>query len=739
MDDLEEQLSRTSSDIGIPEIRPNQLRLMKADIEQLNITCVQQTGWGKSACYLVPALIDFEATHRTTIIIQPTVSLQSDQIKLLRNYNIKLLLFNGTNKNKRKYFSHDGNTFDLEVLSPFIFMTPEAFVKYSDNVIKPLNIVNKIRRIVIDEVHCVLQWSHFRDSFAKSMNIMKGLQNSIPLSLYTATITKTQIEEIKRMAGMDNNNYSIISQDIRANLRIHIGYLNTTLNNFPPAIETFNFDPQIGFSYTVCSRILGIIHHHDNDTGIIYFNTINSCEKFHIFLTINGIVSVIYTSRTSPKDITQQLWMNGTVKIVIATSAFGLGINKADVRFIIHGEMPESISNYAQQIGRAGRDQMSSDVYLFYHFSQRKIIKSLIIRGKPNMDEKNKQLREMYDMLHYLENMTICRHALLTFHFDHLVNTLSMSCNSCDNCLRPDIMLLASENYCLIIVKFLNDINNIYQAYLLNDIALWLYGVGNAVSNDNKFYALEHYAALGALPLTIVQQILLYLIQIKILIISDCEKSTNIHGVKVKLIKDYKIMIPKLNNLNINVIVPDVVNLPHISQILKRQMIKIVKKILHGGGRVGCGSTADLLATLDKRRKNAVQNRKFRIRILKYGVALIRMYRKSQWKEGEKEAKLKFALSIQEELIKYLKRIFDQWRSTNPDCLENPKLQHATCCEFYDSISYMQKRKKVVRKVFEEPVAAAFICLQMTNCWKPTVHLFCCRHKENYHLLKTSY
>uniref|UniRef100_A0ABD2WYP5 Helicase ATP-binding domain-containing protein n=1 Tax=Trichogramma kaykai TaxID=54128 RepID=A0ABD2WYP5_9HYME len=156
MEDIEERLSRTSSDLGIDQFKENQFELMKADVGDLNISCVLPTGWGKSSCYLVPGITDFEDTNRTIIIIQPTVSLQCDQIKILRDHNIKFLLFNATNKKKRLYFNRDCTEFNYNYMCPFIFMTPESFVHYYKPLIVFLNNANKIRRIVIDEVHCVL-------------------------------------------------------------------------------------------------------------------------------------------------------------------------------------------------------------------------------------------------------------------------------------------------------------------------------------------------------------------------------------------------------------------------------------------------------------------------------------------------------------------------------------------------------------------------------------------------------
>ena len=396
---------------GYNKFRPNQREIINASLCDRDIFVCMPTGGGKSLTYQIPALVN----DGVTIIVMPLLSLIQDQTTYLQGCGINVLFLNSENTIKLDYdkYFHSENEDDLYKM---IFLTPEKIAKS----MKTMNLLNNLYnegllvRCVVDEAHCVSQWGReFRSDYL-NLKILKQKFPKLPILALTATAPNKIRDDVINQLGMKDTVFFRSSYN-RKNLYIEI---RKKTKGFIEEIANF------------------IKEEYPNDSGLIYCSTKKNCELMAKELKTKHKISCdfYHASLTEQKkNKIQDRWKNNRIKVIVATVAFGMGINKSDVRFVIHSSMPNSFESYYQEMGRAGRDGNESKCLLFYSPGDRKSIEFLVSTTNLDKNKLSESLRKITQMVDYCEEQFMCRRVMALEYFDEKFD--SKDCNSmCDNC-----------------------------------------------------------------------------------------------------------------------------------------------------------------------------------------------------------------------------------------------------------------------------------------------------------------
>lgn len=399
--------------------RPNQLEAINATLSGKDTFVLMPTGGGKSLCYQLPSIIRSGKTKGVTVVISPLLSLMHDQVDHLRELKIQAFLINSeVNREHKKLVMESLREAQVEKFIQLLYITPEMISKNLTmvNALRDLYERKKLARIVIDEAHCVSEWGHdFRPDY-KLLGDVRREFSGVPVMALTATATENAKVDVVHNLGIQG--CEVLTQSFnRPNLTYevrHKGKSPEVLESIATTIKTF----------------------YKNQSGIIYCLSRKNCEKVAESLRKeHGIRAEHYHAGMDAESKTscQKKWQSGEYHVIVATIAFGMGIDKPDVRFVIHHSIPKSLEGYYQETGRAGRDGKRSGCYLYYGYHDLVTLNRIIDEGEGSLEQKERQHQMLRNVHGFCENKSDCRRVQVLRYFDETFRR--EDCNgACDNC-----------------------------------------------------------------------------------------------------------------------------------------------------------------------------------------------------------------------------------------------------------------------------------------------------------------
>ncbi|EJD48868.1 ATP-dependent DNA helicase [Auricularia subglabra TFB-10046 SS5] len=433
---------------GYESFRGKQKEIVQAAVRGNDVLVVMPTGMGKSLCFQIPAIAD---THGVSLVVSPLLALMKNQVKRLEQLQVPVQSWTGeTPEHMRQEIIRD-----LQSGHPrtrLLYITPESMSRPQfRGVLKVVYQQNELNRFVVDEAHCISEWGHdFREEYRKLGNFRQMFPD-VPIMALTASATPYVREDIIRSLGMENDQLlTVVHPFNRHNLFYEIRYMPSTWDQ----------EAQMKHVQEYIQKL------HDKrgcpSSGLIYCRKRDTCNELAAFLRKKGINAKPYHKGlgAATLDLTLRQWEEttdgqgaGAVDVAVCTVAFGMGIDKPDVRYVIHFDLPKSFEGYYQETGRAGRDGNSAKCILYYSRKDALSIRALQQRARnervakvsleaaPESGERSAE--SLAALLHYAEDTSVCRHVSICRFFGEEVNDKdekikSTYCNKmCDVCKYP--------------------------------------------------------------------------------------------------------------------------------------------------------------------------------------------------------------------------------------------------------------------------------------------------------------
>ncbi len=428
---------------GFEKFKGQQESIIKSVLSGNDTLVIMPTGGGKSLCYQLPAVM----SEGTAIIVSPLIALMKNQVDLVRSYSsnddIAHFLNSSLNKGEIKQVKKDITDGKTKLL----FVAPETLTKEEN--IDFLRDV-KISFIAVDEAHCISEWGHdFRPEYRRIRAMMQLIGQDVAMVALTATATpKVQTDIIKNLGLREPKIF--MSSFNRTNLYYEIR----------PKVK----------KEVVERQIIQYIKQHEGKSGIIYVLSRKSTEEIAQLLNVNGIKAAPYHAGLD-QDVrakTQDDFLQEQVQVIVATIAFGMGIDKPDIRFVLHYNIPKSLENYYQETGRAGRDGQEGNCILFYsHKDVHKLEK--FMKDKP-LSEREMAAQLIMEMVAYAET-SACRRKFVLHYFGETYDDSKCN-NMCDNCRNPKELAEGKEQVALV----LKSIKETGETLMINNLVDFITG-----------------------------------------------------------------------------------------------------------------------------------------------------------------------------------------------------------------------------------------------------------------------
>ena len=419
---------------GFDSFKGDQEEIIQTVLKGENTFVIMPTGGGKSMCYQLPALM----MEGTAIVVSPLIALMKNQVDALRGFNtdeaVAHFLNSSLNKTEIAQVKKDIKSGKTKLL----YVAPESLTK-EENVAFFKEI--KVSFLAIDEAHCISEWGHdFRPEYRRLRPIVEALGN-IPVIALTATATEK------------------VSLDIQKNL----GMMDAKL--FKASFNRPNLYYEVRPKVEVLKEIIKFVKNHSGKSGIIYCLSRKKVEEVASTLNVNGIKALPYHAglEASVRAETQDKFLMEKIDVIVATIAFGMGIDKPDVRFVIHHDIPKSLEGYYQETGRAGRDGGEGQCITFYTNKDLQKLEKFM-QGKPVAEQEiGKQL--LLETAAYAES-SVCRRKTLLHYFGE--EYMEENCGNCDNCLNPKKQVEAQDSLCAVIETIIAVKENFKADYIID-------------------------------------------------------------------------------------------------------------------------------------------------------------------------------------------------------------------------------------------------------------------------------